>query len=282
MYHKKLSPQEALNEIKLRMKYDSRKTLTENLLLEQTEDEKIASEIWSAAYAGGIGTWEKTLRDAIKKIKNPTQFWSVNSALKTKSKLDIPETINDEYDYNDYDVVKEISDYLNSIGIKCEFSEKSTSGGTKRFGGNFKITSAPTAATATATTTTPVKDEGSGVGTGVAGGATKVQGNTPPQNSKGGSSVTIPDDLGGVEGVKAFQDWLDQNKGKWAYSTRSKTNYSVNQNPKRGYGNYGSNTQKMWNDPKVKEEYLNSKGQKDKTFAPGVVDDENASTTEAP
>lgn len=264
MYSRKYTPEEALNEIKLRMKYDSRKTLTENLLLEQTEDEKIAGEIWSAAYAGGAGTWEKTLRDAIKKIKTPSQFWIVNSSLKTKSKLDIPETINDEFEYDDYETVKEIRDYLNSIGIKCEFSEKSTSGGTKRFGGNFKITSTPIT-----TTTTPVKDENSGVGTGVAGGATKIQGNTPPQNSKVGSSVTIPNDLGGVEGVKVFQDWLDKNHPGW--HDKYKT---LNSDVAKGYGKYGPRTTKAW--AQYKDEYL----KKPEVITPPVVDAEEGGTEE--
>ena len=55
------------------------------------------------------------------------------------------------------------------------------------------------------------------------------------------------------EKIKAFQDWMDKNHGKWAYSKKYKRNYSVNGKPNLGYGNLGPNTRKNWetykNDP---------------------------------
>jgi hypothetical protein len=59
----------------------------------------------------------------------------------------------------------------------------------------------------------------------------------------------IPSELNNSEGVKNFQDWLDQNKKDWA------TGYpSGVLNKRKGYGRFGPRTQKAWE--LYKNEYL--------------------------
>lgn len=75
---------------------------------------------------------------------------------------------------------------------------------------------------------------------------------TPPSNEVisasgvvGGTSV--PAELGGVEGVKKFQTWLDQNYPKWH------SKYGVlGNNVNRGWGKFGPNTTKAWNNPEIR------------------------------
>ncbi len=77
MYRKKLNPQESLDAILLRMKYDSKKTLNENLEMTEASlprtdpDYKIASEIWNGV--GGAGT-----KGALGRYSNVTAVPSVN------------------------------------------------------------------------------------------------------------------------------------------------------------------------------------------------------------
>jgi hypothetical protein len=74
-----------------------------------------------------------------------------------------------------------------------------------------------------------------------------------PKTTVDQPTTQTPVTLDSPEKIKAFQDWMDKNHGKWAYSQRYKRNYSVNGNPKLGYGNLGPNTRKNWetykNDP---------------------------------
>lgn len=65
--------------------------------------------------------------------------------------------------------------------------------------------------------------------------------------------IPIPPELNNVAGVQAFQDWLDGNVTNWA------TDYpggKVSKSPKLGYGMFGRRTQSQWNKPEIKETYL--------------------------
>lgn len=84
------------------------------------DDDAIASDIWGAAYNGGIGTNESRLKAAILKIKDKDQFNRVSSALKTKSKLGIIDTINDELGDGDIQDIKDISAHLTKLGFKVD------------------------------------------------------------------------------------------------------------------------------------------------------------------
>lgn len=82
---------------------------------------------------------------------------------------------------------------------------------------------------------------------------TKTQINDPKNKQ-------IPTELKDVNGVKAFQDWLDINKndstlgaGKgWATGFKDGKLLRA-----KGYGNFGPRTQKAW--PQYKQEYLEQK-----------------------
>ena len=69
--------------------------------------------------------------------------------------------------------------------------------------------------------------------------------------SGGRQSTQIPLELKDIKGVKKFQDWLDVNHPGWhrKYGT-------LNQNLLRGYGKYGPNTTRAWNNQSIKDEYL--------------------------
>jgi hypothetical protein len=67
----------------------------------------------------------------------------------------------------------------------------------------------------------------------------------------GSQSTQIPSELKDNDGVKKFQDWLDVNHPGWhrKYGT-------LNKNLLRGYGKYGPNTNRAWNNQSYKDEYL--------------------------
>ena len=61
----------------------------------------------------------------------------------------------------------------------------------------------------------------------------------------------IPSELKDIDGVKKFQDWLDIYHPGWHRK------YGVlNKNLLRGYGKYGPNTTRAWNNQSYKDEYL--------------------------
>jgi hypothetical protein len=69
--------------------------------------------------------------------------------------------------------------------------------------------------------------------------------------TSGSQSTQIPSELKDIDGVKKFQDWLDINHPGWhmKYGT-------LNKNLLRGYGKYGPNTTRAWNNQSYKDEYL--------------------------
>jgi hypothetical protein len=60
--------------------------------------------------------------------------------------------------------------------------------------------------------------------------------------------IPIPTELKNTEGVKAFQRWLDENRPGWIKGDKLGTE------PKRGYGKFGPNTSKAWE--QNKNDYL--------------------------
>lgn len=146
MVQPKYNAEEALQRVKLMMKYDSTKTLNENfILLEQSEIEKIGGKIWSASYAGGFGTFEDELVNSVLKIKTAQDFWKINEFLKSKSKKDFEQLINDELGSDDANYVKQIADHLTKkLGIEVKNGITSEPVGKTgkymdKFLGDFKI-----------------------------------------------------------------------------------------------------------------------------------------------
>jgi hypothetical protein len=61
------------------------------------------------------------------------------------------------------------------------------------------------------------------------------------------------------EDIQAFQTWLDgKYPNGWAKSSREGYYYTVGTDPKRGYGNFGTNTKAMWD--KLGADYMKEKG----------------------
>lgn len=72
---------------------------------------------------------------------------------------------------------------------------------------------------------------------------------TQPDDGGDDGTVTIPSELGDIEGVKKFQDWADTNHAGWAYGyPDGKVNKA------KGYGKFGPRTRAAW--AKYKDEYL--------------------------
>ena len=249
MYKKKISPQEALQDILLRMKYDSSKTLNENkLVFEQwdrnSEEFKIARSFWGSV--SGMQTDEPGLEKAVASIKSADQFNKVNQQIaKFNGDQDFVEWINDDLERDDAKTVKFVIDHLKKIGVNAtaEFNA-----GGKFIEGSFKIT------------TTPIINQQN----------SKKQDGTKQPEKKDGSKTnnkktvqqkrSIPPELKNIEnGVKKFQDWLDLNAsdeklgaGKgWATGFRNGT-----LKKQGGYGTYGPRTQKMWLTKGVADEFL--------------------------
>lgn len=240
MYTKKYTPEEKLERIKLFMKYDSSKTLNENYgktISEQSsstssitrpttqptqkksEEEIIAREINNAA--AGAGTDASGFVNSTLKIKNPQQFWNINSFLKKISNggLDFAGLVNDEMEDNNAKEVSSIVNHLKKIGLDATATIKNNSYGIN----SFKILS-------TGAVQTPKKD------------------NVKKPTIKKPITPT-PAELKDSKGIMVFQDWLDKNKAGWA------TGYDGGiLNKQKGYGKFGPRTQKAW--VSFKDEYL--------------------------
>lgn len=218
MVQPKYSPQEALERVKLMMKYNSSKTLNENKSIifeaDKTEEEKIGDEIYQATNPNTMGTDEKGLISAIEKIKNPQQFWKINDYLKAiqlnnRGPFDFAGFINDEMDNEDGEYVNQIVNYLKKIGIDA--SAKVNDNG-NFYQNSFVIKSTPL----------NVKTD-------------------DKKEKKQQQAPTIPPELKDIEGVKKFQDWLDTNKAGWA------TGFPDGKLKQAGgYGRYGPRTTKAW------------------------------------
>ena len=247
MYKKKISPQEALQDILLRMKYDSSKTLNENnIILEQSKESNIAKLFHDSVV--GPGTNPKKLRSSIEMITSADMFNKVNDLVKQKyGNLSIGEWIQQELESDNTYTAKFVIDHFKKYGITAtaEFTPK----GTLKLR-TFKITLPKKQDQ----TIPPKKEDGTTP-------PKKEDGTTPPkkdgQNKKKVQQQkrSIPPELKNIEnGVRKFQDWLDQNHKNWATGYKDGI---INQGKNGGgYGTYGPRTQKMWLTKGVADEFL--------------------------
>jgi hypothetical protein len=270
MYKKKISPQEALQDILLRMKYDSSKTLNENkLVFEQwdrnSEEFKIARSFWGSV--SGMQTDEPGLEKAVASIKSADQFNKVNQQIaKFNGDQDFVEWINDDLERDDAKTVKFVIDHLKKIGVNAtaEFNA-----GGKFIEGSFKIT------------TTPIINQQNSKKQDGTKQPEKQDGTKQPEKKDGSKTNnkktvqqkrSIPPELKNIEnGVRKFQDWLDQNHKNWA---RDYKDGIINQGKNGGgYGTYGPRTQKMWLTKGVADEFLKfiTKGSVTSKETPNVV-----------
>ena len=216
MYKRKLSADEALETIKLRMKYDSSKTLTENeLFLEQVDISGDIRDIKDELGAA-LNTDETLIMNIITKYNTVADFNKLVAAWKEKYKTDFGKDIYTAINTNDPKESKQLKDHLAKLGITATGVSSGDGRGTFMWsfeGGDTKV---PDTATKTDTA------------------AKTVVANTAPAELKD---------------VKAFQTWLDKNKPGWhdKYNT-------LGTDPAKGYGKFGPRTSKAWST--YKDEYL--------------------------
>lgn len=205
MYQSKLTPEEALEAIKLRMKYDAKLTLDENksLVSEQglTKNQQLAINFGygpvSAQYADQLAKLGKF----VGKVEgNTSMFPNSNQQFKVGNPTPSPAPYS--------------SMFPNS---------------NQQFKVGTPTPSAPAAAPAPAPA--PVK---------------------PPKTTV----PYIPKGLNDTKGVQEFQKWLDSTQGDWAWSPRLQKKYKVEGNPKRGFGKFGPSTEKFWNNPDIRKQFM--------------------------
>jgi hypothetical protein len=232
MYKVKLSPEEALETIKLRMKYDSSKTLTENVGV--VDEQGLAGNPMTGQASGGQ-TYGRTYNYDTSGPKWYDIFVKWNGS--TKSKVRDDQFWRYDSDGTIWNFKKNgdfIYQYPSNKGVKGKWVVNGT---------NFKIT----------------MDDGDEYDS----KANKWKSNTSTGAASTGAASTaatstssIPAEL---KDVKAFQTWLDKNKPGWhdKYNT-------LGTDPDKGYGKFGPRTSKAWST--YKDEYL--KGTNTPTVTP--------------
>ena len=187
MYKRKLSAEEALETIKLRMNYDSSKTLTENVSIIK-EQVDISGDIRDIKdELGSFNTDESEIIKIIQKYKTKANFQKLADSYKEKYGTDFGTSLYSAINSNDPTESKQLTDHLSSLGINVKAQQApGERAGTWQWALDF-VGSAPAA----------------------------------DPNKKQQTTTNIPTEL---KDVKAFQDWLDKNKPGWhdKYNTLGK------------------------------------------------------------
>jgi hypothetical protein len=251
MYKVKLSPEEALETIKLRMKYDSSKTLTENV--DVVNEQGLAGNASSGQASGGQ-TYGRTYNyDTGTKWYDVIEKWAKKQSNKFKARDD------QFWYYTDKDIwnFKKDGNFIYSYE-----SGKTEKGKWVVNGTEIKIT-------------TEDGDEfNSKTGQWKKTTSDSNNSSTGSTSTAATSTSSIPAEL---KDVKNFQDWLDKNHPGWhdKYNT-------LNKDTSKGYGKFGPRTSKAWSTSSYKDEYL--KGTNTPTVTPTPtgnpdleVDDKEAS-----
>ena len=176
MYKVKLSPEEALETIKLRMKYDSSKTLNENVNLIQEQDLEKDVETVKNELGAMFNTDEQEVVDILKKYNTSGKFNQFLSKFKEITKKDLGAAFGNSFaPASDKTEWKELTDHLKSIGISLKHQVGKAGENITTIGGGAIV-----------------KKDGSQDG--------------------GTSKATVPTEL---KSVTDFQTWLDKNKPGW-------------------------------------------------------------------
>ena len=230
MYKVKLSPEEALETIKLRMKYDSSKTLTENvgIVKEQKSDEEFNEDV--------IGSYErkelnKIAQDNVNrgvKWYDVIEKWANQNSKKFKARDD------QFWYYVDKDIwnFKKNGDFIYSYGE----SGNNVKGKWVINGANFQIT----------TEDGDKFDSKSNKWSDTPSTSNSNNSSTGAASTGAASTASIPAEL---KDVKDFHDWLDKNHPGWhdKYNTLGGI-------VSKGYGKFGPRTTKAW--ARYKNDYL--------------------------
>ncbi len=224
MYTKKYSPKESLEKIKLFMKYDSKKTLNENRnIVEQLDFRLDSRDIKNEI--DKFNSDEDQLIRIIQKYTTKADFQKLVDTYKEYYDVDLGKSLYRAInDNNDPVESKQLKDHLAKLGVGVKWSAE---GGKSSWAFDF--------GSSTPKPTTP----------------------KPPSPPK-----PIPEKLKDAEGVKKFQDWLDQNVTDWAKGYKDGKVNKGQQNPgfkSGGYGSFGPRTSQAW--ATYKDKYLNKEKQ---------------------
>lgn len=278
MYKKKLKAEEILHEIKLRMSYDSSKTLNENKILIQ-EQEAVNPQSDATELKREIDKFnsdENKIANIIGKYKKASDFKQMVD-LFTTYYGDFGKELYRAVDSNDPVESKQIINSLKQIGVTATNPVDKRGFGTWTF--DFGKTSAPT-------TTEPVSKRQKNINNTyctVRNGVINLPGSTwnntkwdlfvdeykiseqeisaakaSCEKTKQKTQTPIPSELVNSDGVKVFQNWLDLNHPGWA--TGYKDGVLKQGQNGGGYGSFGPRTQAAWNNQEWRQEYLSGSG----------------------
>jgi hypothetical protein len=226
MYKVKLSPEEALETIKLRMKYDSSKTLTENVSIVKEQE-------FNEDTTTGLG-----YNDALVNNNNKGTKWYdvIEKWVKDKSATKKFKSRDDQFWYYAKDGIiwnfKKDGKFIYSDPKNDPINGKWVVNGT-----DIKIS----------TDDGDEYDSKTDKWKGAANTSNSNNSSTGAASTGAASTASIPAEL---KDVKAFQDWLDKTHPGWhdKYNTLGGI-------VSKGYGKFGPRTTKAW--ATYKDEYLN-------------------------
>ena len=278
MYKVKLSPEEVLETIKLRMKYDSSKTLNENVNLIQEQDLEKDVDTVNQELGSLFRTDEQEVVDILKKYDTTDKFNQFLNKFKEITKTDLGTAFGNSFaPSSDVSEWNQLTDHLKSIGISLKHQVGKSGENITTIGGEVPATKGydslrrtkeikDTVCTAEKGTVEgrPVITIGPAKGNDLLKWAERYgvtnqeieearkscgkKDSNAGGGSGGGSTskVTIPAEL---KDVKAFQDWLDKTHPGWhdKYNTLGGI-------VSKGYGKFGPRTTKAW--ATYKDEYL--------------------------
>jgi hypothetical protein len=229
MYKSKLSPEQALETIKLRMKYDSSKTLTENVSI--VDEQGLAGNPMTGQASGGQ-TYGGTSNTSGTKWYDVIEKWANRNSKKFKAR-------DDQFWY--YSNNKDVWNFKkNGTFIYAYADGQDSKGNWVVNGADFKIT----------TEDGDKFDSKSNKWSGAPSTSNSNNSSTGAA-STGAASTSQTTNPTGLTDVKAFQYWLDKNKPGWA------TGYTGGILGKgKGYGTYGPRTKKAWEDVTIRNEFL--------------------------
>jgi hypothetical protein len=232
MYKVKLSPEEALETIKLRMKYDSSKTLTENvgIVKEQKSDEEFNEDV--------IGSYERKELNKIAQdnVNRGVKWYDVlEKWVKDKSATKKFKSRDDQFWYYAKDGIiwnfKKDGKFIYSDPDSDPLKGTWVVNGT-----DIKIS----------TDDGDEYDSKTDKWKGAANTSNSNNSSTGSTSTGAASTSSIPSEL---KDVKDFHDWLDKTHPGWhdKYNT-------LDQNVSKGYGKFGPRTTKAW--ARYKNDYL--------------------------
>lgn len=216
MYKRKLSAEEALETIKLRMNYDSSKTLNENVNV--IEEQNIAKDVdfIKRELDATFNTDEEAIVNVLKKYKTKGSFNNLISQFKKITGGDFGAYMGKSFSQGrDAQEWADLEKHLKGLGISLGSSQYKATGNNLANKLTFGGVGAPS-----------VADGGGG--------------------DSSSSKSTVPTEL---KSVTDFQDWLDKTHPGWhdQYKTLGK-------DATKGYGKFGPRTSKAW--ATYKDEYL--------------------------